>query len=116
MGASWRPADTWLWISRSLDPRLPVREPSAMDLVLQGVRTLGVLGPKRKRNIRLSVESLRKSLAPKKALEIGCHFLGGRKPCGYQGPAGDPLVSWSVEDCLPFTLQGFGVDNTVPQN
>lgn len=46
MGASWHPADTWLWISRSLDPCLPVSEPMAMGL--RGVRTLGVLGPKRK--------------------------------------------------------------------
>lgn len=96
----------------------------AMDLELQGIRSLRVWGPKGKRDISCpmkeqicgSYERLRKSLVPKKALEIGCHFLGGGKPCGDQGPAGDRLVSWSVEDCLSFALQGLDVVNTVPQN
>lgn len=78
-----------------------------MDRGLQGVRILGALGPKGKRDVSClmkeqicrSCESLRKSLLPKKALEIGCHFFGGGRPCGDQGPAGDPLISWSVEDC-----------------
>lgn len=94
-------------ISRSLDPCLPVSEPMTMDRVLWGVRTLGGLGPKWKRNVSCpmkeqifrSCESLRKSLVPKKALEIGCHFLGCGRPCGDQGPAGDPLISCSVKDC-----------------
>lgn len=69
-------------ISRSFDPCLPVSEPMTMDRVLRGVRTPGGLGPKGKRDescpmkeqICRSCESLRKSLVPKKALEIGCHF------------------------------------------
>lgn len=122
MGAFWRPADTWSSISRSLDSCLPMSEPMTMDRVLQGVRILGALGPKGKRDVSCpmkeqicrSCESLRKSLVPKKALEIGCHFLGGGRPCGRPGACWRPFDL----ECgrLSFALQGFGVENTVPQN
>lgn len=64
----------------------------AVGLVLLGVRTLGVLGPKGKRDV---------SCPGKWTLVVNSWVVGNS--VGNQGPAGDPLVGSSTI-CSPKTL------------